>query len=158
MQELGYNYRLTDIQAALGISQVLKLKRFLRSRSEIANRYQEAFRDFALADTLFVPDDRISAWHLFPIFLNLEKLKVTRRIIVEELHKRNIFVQVHYIPVYKHPYYRRLGYENGLCPKAEEFYEQEISIPVYPLLKNKEQDFVIRTLRNIISKYTYLMS
>ncbi len=146
MQELGHNYRLTDIQAALGLSQLKRLHQFIATRRALAQRYTRAF---ARNKNLSLPAERdgaMSSWHLYP--LRLKGACVRRRAeIFKELRERGIGVQVHYIPVYLHPYYRKLGYKKGLCPKAEAFYEAELSIPLFPDLKKKDQDFVIKTIQ-----------
>ena len=147
MQELGLNYRLTDIQAALGVSQLKKLDNFISKREKIAAKYD---KDLKGIDGLILPKllfkERKSSWHLYPIRVKKEK----RRFIFEELQKSGIGVQVHYIPVYWHPYYQKLGYKKGLCPNAEKWYESEISIPIYPSLTKEKQEKVIKNLKEIL--------
>ena len=148
MQELGFNYRMTDIQATLGISQLKKLNDFIRKRKKIAGKYKAALK--SLSDYLILPvEDKIhfSAWHLYTIRLKNKKRRLE---VFEKLKKAGIGVQVHYIPVYYHPYYQKLGYKKGLCPKAEQFYESVISLPIFPLLKKQEQSFVIDSLKDIL--------
>ncbi|MDO8676920.1 MAG: DegT/DnrJ/EryC1/StrS family aminotransferase, partial [Candidatus Azambacteria bacterium] len=145
MQELAHNYRMTDIQAALGISQLKKLDKFIQARKKIAARYGEVF---AGNKNLILPKEyegASSSWHLYPLRL-AGKLSNKRAEIFKKLRDAGIGVQVHYIPVYLHPYYQKLGYKAGLCPKAEAFYESEISIPVFPDLTKKDQDFVIQKI------------
>lgn len=145
MQTLGHNYRLTDIQAALGISQLKKLRRFLGRRQKLSRRYRDAF---STNPYLIVPceyDEARSSWHLFPLRLK-GKLVVKRSEMFKELRALGIGVQVHYIPVYFHPYYQKLGYTNGICPKAEAFYEAELSLPLFPDLHEHDQNFVIKTI------------
>jgi UDP-4-amino-4,6-dideoxy-L-N-acetyl-beta-L-altrosamine transaminase len=145
MQTLGFNYRMSDIHAALGMSQLRKLDRFVFRRREIAECYNSAYADnpwFA------VPPERRyarSSYHLYPIRLayGLERQKHE---LFSSLKDEGIGVQVHYIPVYLHPYYRQMGYEQGLCPAAEEFYRREISIPIYPGMNDSAVDTVINTL------------
>lgn len=148
MQTLGHNYRLTDIQSALGLSQLKKLNRFVAKRRELANRYAEAFAENR---NLILPSEKSgskSSWHLYP--LRLKGSLVERRTkIFQKLRERGIGAQVHYIPVYLHPYYQKLGYKKGLCPKAEAFYEAELSIPLFPDLSKKNQDFVIKTINEL---------
>ncbi|KKT29402.1 UDP-4-amino-4,6-dideoxy-N-acetyl-beta-L-altrosamine transaminase [Candidatus Giovannonibacteria bacterium RIFCSPLOWO2_12_FULL_44_25] len=149
MQMLGFNYRLTDIHAALGISQLKKLDKFISARKKIASRYGEAIRQ---NKNLLLPEEHVgvsSSWHLYPLRF-AGKSANKRAEIVKKLRNAGIGAQIHYIPVYLHPYYQKLGYKKGLCPKAEAFYEAEISLPIFPSLKNTEQNFVIKTLIKIL--------
>ncbi len=151
MQILGNNYRMTDMQAALGTSQLKKIDSFISRRREIARRYRaelSAGSNFELppADTA----DYQSAWHLYVIRLR-GKNTSRRAEVFGKLRDAGIGVQVHYIPVYLHPYYESLGYVKGLCPLAENYYEAEISLPIFPSLTDAEQDFVIRTLRIVLA-------
>lgn len=142
MQSLGYNYRLSDIQSALGISQLDKLEAFVEERQEIARYYDRAFADIEHFSTPPHPaaGDR-HAYHLYPLLLSPE---IDRRAVFSYLRERKIGVQVHYIPVHLQPYYRKnFGYGPGDFPVAEEFYRREISLPIFPGLKRKEQDYVI---------------
>lgn len=151
MQDLGFNYRITDIQATLGVSQMKKLDFFVEKRKDIAYRYQkelEGLKNFVIPKTF---SGRTSSWHLFPLRLVPEK-KHLRNLCFNELQKSGIGVQVHYIPVYRHPYYEARGYKKGLCPNAELFSESEISIPIFPALSLKEQSTVIRLIREIDKK------
>lgn len=151
MQELGYNYRLTDIQCALGLSQLKKIERFLKERRKIAKRYLNDFADIDLFDLPIEKEYVKSSWHFFPIKLRDYSKKAE---IFKELREKGIIVQVHYIPVYWHPYYQQLGYSKGLCPKAEEFYKKELSIPVFPGLSEEEITYIENTLLEIIRKYS----
>ncbi len=140
MQHLGYNYRLTDFQAALGSSQLEKLDKYVKKRREIAIIYQEKFKNNNFFDLISEEKNVKNSFHLFPILL---KNVLSRKIIFEKLREKGIGVQVHYIPIYFHPYYQRLGYKKGLCPRAEDFYEREISLPMYFSLSDNEVDHVI---------------
>lgn len=151
--ELGYNYRITDIQCALGISQLNKIDKFLRRRREIAEKYNEYLKDI---DGIVLPyqEEYIkSSWHLYVIQLELEKFKVGRREIFEALKAENIGVNVHYIPVYYHPYYQKLGYKKGLCPNAEKLYERIITIPLYPKMTDKDVKDVVEALDRVLKYY-----
>jgi dTDP-4-amino-4,6-dideoxygalactose transaminase len=151
MQDMGFNYRLTDIQAALGVSQMKKLDFFMEKRRAIALRYQKELADlknFIIPKTFSGSE---SSWHLFALRLIPEK-KHLRNFCFEEFHKAGIGVQVHYIPVYRHPHYEALGYKKGLCPHAELFSESEISIPVFPALSPKEQATVIKVIQGMDKK------
>ncbi|HCQ89622.1 MAG TPA: UDP-4-amino-4,6-dideoxy-N-acetyl-beta-L-altrosamine transaminase, partial [Clostridium sp.] len=126
--ELGFNYRLTDVGAALGVSQLKKLDKFIKRRREIANIYNEAFKDIEEIEIPIEYDYAKSGYHIYVIKLKLEKLCKTRKEIFIELENNNIGVNVHYVPVYYHPYYKELGYDKGLCKVAEEFYERIITL------------------------------
>jgi UDP-4-amino-4,6-dideoxy-N-acetyl-beta-L-altrosamine transaminase len=147
---LGFNYRMTDVEAALGISQMKKLNSFLKKRRELAKIYNEELKNI---DGIVLPmqlENTNSAWHLYVIRLELEKIKATRREVFEKLRKRNIGVNVHYIPVYYHPYYDKLGYEKGLCPNAEELYEGIITIPLYPMMSKANIKYIVNSLKEIV--------
>ncbi|SHJ66952.1 UDP-4-amino-4,6-dideoxy-N-acetyl-beta-L-altrosamine transaminase [Paramaledivibacter caminithermalis] len=147
---LGFNYRMTDIQATLGISQMKKVNAFLKKRREIAEIYNEELRSI---DGVVIPhqlENTNSAWHLYVIKLELEKIKIGRRKIFEELRKRNIGVNVHYIPVYYHPYYQDLGYSKGLCPNAEKLYEAIITLPLYPMMTKDDIKYIVNSLKEIV--------
>ncbi len=137
MQFLGYNYRMTDIQAALGISQLLKLPEFVRRRQCIAETYDKAFKDNQYFKTIPKGGEGVSSYHLYPILIN-DEYRDKKREIFSKLRLEGLGVQVHYIPVYLQPYYQRLGYQRGSCPVAEDFYKCEISIPMYPSLSDSD--------------------
>ena len=142
---LGYNYRITDIQCALGCSQMKKLHRFLARRKEIVARYNEAFADCDNIITPYQLSDTESGWHLYIVQVK----KCDRRQVFENMRENGIGVNVHYIPVYMHPYYQEHGYENVHCANAEEIYSHIISLPLYPGLTSEQQDYVIDTLKSL---------
>lgn len=145
--DLGYNYRITDIQCALGISQMKKLDRFVERRREIAKRYHEAFADMK---EIQIPKQETgchNSWHLYVI----QVLEKDRKEVFDALRSKNIGVNVHYIPVYKHPYYQKNGYKEVCCRNAEQYYANAISIPMYPLLSKEEQEYVIETIKEIVT-------
>ena len=152
MQELGFNYRITDIQCALGISQLKKLDTFVKSRRRIAKIYDEIFEDNSYFDVTFEKENRESAYHLYPILLK-DKFTYHKRKIFTKLRQEGLGVQIHYIPVYKQPYYQKLGFKNDLCPVCEEFYKREISIPMYPTLDDEDIGFVKDKLFKVISEF-----
>lgn len=154
MQHLGFNYRLTDIQAALGTSQMSKLERFLARRQEIARRYTLALSGMRELTLPMQRADRTSGWHLYAVALNLSNLRVDRKRIFEALRAENIGVQVHYIPVYYHPYYQQLGYQRGVCPNAEDVYERLISLPVFPGMTDDDVADVIQALHKVLHYYS----
>lgn len=145
---LGPNYRLTDIQAALGASQLQKLQRFLERRRAIAARYDAELSRLPLATPWQDADGR-SAYHLYPIRLHHHR---RRRAVFEALRARGIGVQVHYIPVHTQPYYRRLGFEPGICPEAERFYAGAISLPIFAGLTDADQGRVVAAVREVLGE------
>lgn len=153
MQELGFNYRITDFQCALGISQLAKLNKFIKKRRELAGVYNRELSRIECFDLFVEKKDVKSAWHLYPLRLkNMNKVNVNRNKLFDNLRRDGIGVQVHYIPVYFQPYYRELGYKKGLCPNAERFYQREISIPLYQDMTQKEISYVINKLIRAIRK------
>ncbi|MER2171522.1 MAG: UDP-4-amino-4,6-dideoxy-N-acetyl-beta-L-altrosamine transaminase [Psychrobacillus psychrodurans] len=152
MQFLGYNYRMTDIQAALGSSQLIKLDGFINRRKEIVAAYNEAFVQIPQVQIPFQPQETESSWHLYVLKLNLDHLTVSRKEVFEELLKLNIGVNVHYIPVHTLPYYQQLGYEKGSLPNAEKLYEEIISLPLFPLMQDQDVKDVIEAVKLVIGK------
>ena len=145
--DLGYNYRITDIQCELGCSQMKKLDRFLARRKEIVARYNEAFADCENIITPYQLPETESGWHLYIVQVkNCDRKKV-----FESLREQGIAVNVHYIPVYLHPYYQEHGYKDVHCKNAEEVYSHIISLPLYPTLTVEEQEYVIETLKHVIN-------
>lgn len=152
MQYLGYNYRLTDIHSALGISQLKKLDNFIRRRREIVEKYGQAFKGNAFFELPVEKSYVKSSWHLYPIRLK-DKYKHSRAKIFRELRKRGLGVQVHYIPVHLQPYYQQLGYKRGLCPNAEDFYQREISIPIYQSMSAEDVDYVVQNMLDVFERF-----
>lgn len=144
MTELGQNYRLTDFQCALGISQLKKLDRFLARRREIAAHYDAAFADLESFATPKVPAGADPAWHLYPLRVADPQ---RRRAFFDKLRELRIGAQIHYIPVYWQPYYQGLGFERGLCPHAEDYYSRIVSIPMYPSLSDDDLAEIVRRIR-----------
>jgi dTDP-4-amino-4,6-dideoxygalactose transaminase len=144
--ELGYNYRMTDIQAALGASQLRRLDEFLARRRELVRRYDTVLKGLPLATPHEDPAGK-SSWHLYVIQLDLEALGKTRRAVFERMRAAGILVNVHYIPVHLQPYYRALGFEKGQFPAAERYYERALSLPLYYELSEADQDRVCAVLR-----------
>lgn len=145
---LGYNYRMTDIQAALGISQMKKLDRFLQRRKELAERYNRAFERNEDVVIPYQAPEGESGWHLYMI----QVPNHDRKEVFVKLREAGINVNVHYIPVYRHPYYRENGYADTRCENAEEIYSHLISLPLYPDLTDEQQDQVLRILDSILTK------
>ncbi|MCR4599362.1 MAG: UDP-4-amino-4,6-dideoxy-N-acetyl-beta-L-altrosamine transaminase [Acetatifactor sp.] len=151
--ELGFNYRLTDFQAALLISQLGKLSRFSQKRKEIAAKYDAAFSQMPELQVQKEIPESDTTRHLYILRLNLDKLNCDRRQFFDALYAENTCPQVHYLPVYWHSYYEKLGYEKGICMNAEAFYMSSMSIPLYPTLTDEETDDVIRAVKKIVAYY-----
>ncbi|MFJ3523457.1 UDP-4-amino-4,6-dideoxy-N-acetyl-beta-L-altrosamine transaminase [Pseudomonas sp. NPDC090203] len=147
--ELGFNYRITDMQAALGLSQLGKLDGFLARRRELAARYQQLLADLRL-DLPTAQADAESAWHLYVVRLQTQRLAVSHREVFEGLRAAGVGVNVHYIPVHLQPYYRDLGFIAGDFPEAEAYYAQAISLPLFPAMTHEQQDFVIGQLKTLL--------
>lgn len=148
---LGFNYRMTDIQAALGASQVRRLDGYVKRRHEIAAVYDEEFRNFPVITSTCLPDAH-SALHLYVVRLKLEELAVGRREVFLSLRGRGIGVNVHYIPVHLQPYYTRMGFKANDFPEAERYYAAAISLPMYPTLTEDQQKRVIEALADALSR------
>jgi len=154
MVDLGYNYRLTDIQCALGISQLRKLSTWLKRRREIAWRYDTEFAKIPAIRPLRVKSNVTHAYHLYVIRLKLEQLQVTRAEIFSALRAEGIGVNVHYIPVHLHPFYRkRFGTKLGLCPVAEAAYEEILTLPIFPQMSDEDVERVIKAVKSVIMAY-----
>ncbi len=150
---LGFNYRMTDFQAALLMSQLKRLDAFSKRRKELVAYYDRAFSEVEEVTVHQNIDRSDTTWHLYVIQLALEKLNCTRRQFFDAMAAENVNCQVHYIPVYYHPYYQQLGYEKGLCPIAERLYERILSIPLYPDLTDEDAESVVHAIKKIIAYY-----
>jgi UDP-4-amino-4,6-dideoxy-N-acetyl-beta-L-altrosamine transaminase len=148
--ELGFNYRMTDIHAALGSSQLARLDAYLTRRHALAARYERLLSALPVKLPWQHPDS-YSGLHLYVIRLRLEAIVPTHRQVFERLRAAGIGVNLHYMPVYRHPYYARLGFPEGYCPEAERYYREAISLPMYPTLSEAEQDYVVDSLRSALS-------
>ncbi len=153
MQTLGFNYRITDFQCMLGVSQLSRLPQFIKRRRQIAKFYDQIFGRLDLLETPREKENVESAYHLYVIRLRLEKLSVGRAEIFEELRERGLGVQVHYIPVHLQPFYRKMGYRSGDFPEAEAYYERAISIPIYPALKMAQVREVARKVIKVLKSH-----
>ena len=152
---LGYNYRMTDIQAALIISQLDKLDMFVKRRKEIVEMYNEAFEQIPEVIVQQEIKESDTARHLYIVQLDIEKLKVGRLEIFDALKAENVCCNVHYIPVYYFPYYEKMGYKRGICSNAEKLYEAMLSIPLYYGMTDEDVQSVIEAIRKVISYYRY---
>ena len=150
---LGYNYRLTDFQAALITSQLGKINKFKSRRKKIVKKYNEAFSKLP---ELFIQkeiSESDTCRHLYIIQLKLDKLTCTRREFFDAMSAENVQCQIHYVPVYWFPYYQNLGYEKGLCPKAEEMYKGIMSLPLYPKMSDQDVEDVIHAVEKVVAYY-----
>ena len=143
--ELGYNYRMTDLQAALGISQLQRLDTFVKKRRWLAERYHHLLKELPLILPWQHPDTS-SSWHLYVVRLKLDEINKTHRQVFETLRQKGIGVNLHYIPVHTQPYYQNLGFNWGDFPQAEQYYREAISLPLHYGLTQTEQEYVIQTL------------
>jgi len=147
---LGFNYRMTELQAALGLSQMQRLDAYVARRHELARRYDESLKSLPVVLPWQHPDS-YSGLHLYVIRLQLDRICKTRREIFEDLRARDIGVNVHYIPVHTQPHYQRMGFATGDFPHSEQYYAEAISLPMYQTLTEGQQDTVIAALREVLT-------
>ncbi|MCT7508125.1 UDP-4-amino-4,6-dideoxy-N-acetyl-beta-L-altrosamine transaminase [Aliarcobacter cryaerophilus] len=148
MHSLGFNYRITDMQAALGISQLKKLDSFVKRRKEIALRYDEAFFN-SIVKPLYSFNQN-SSYHLFVVKVDFSKLNISKVELFNKMREKSIGIQLHYIPINKQPFYKNLGYGNEDTPIMNRYYNECFSLPMYSSLSNEEQEYVIKTLFEIL--------
>jgi UDP-4-amino-4,6-dideoxy-N-acetyl-beta-L-altrosamine transaminase len=151
MVELGYNYRITDIQCALGLTQLDKLDKFIAKRQKIAKRYQKAFTKNVLISPLY-EFDKGSSYHLYIIRVDFSQISLNKADFFNKLISNDIGIMVHYIPINKQPYYRSLGYGSESIPVMDRYYEECISIPIFPELKIEDQDYIISTIIDLVNE------
>ena len=150
--DLGFNYRMTEMQAALGVSQMSRLHDFVAKRNELATRYDQLLQGLPLIIPSQI-DDSYSGRHLYVIRLQLEKIQLSHRQVFEELRDNGIGVNLHYIPVHTQPYYQKLGFKMGQYPESEKYYQDAISIPLFHAMDETQQDEVVRVLANILGDH-----
>ncbi|MGH2279050.1 UDP-4-amino-4,6-dideoxy-N-acetyl-beta-L-altrosamine transaminase [Aliarcobacter sp. ERUVET-7] len=148
MHSLGFNYRITDMQAALGISQLKKLDSFIKRRKEIALKYDKALLN-SVVKPLYSFNNN-SSYHLFVVKVDFSKLNISKMELFNKMREKNIGLQLHYIPINKQPYYKSLGYGNEDTPIMNKYYDECFSLPMYSSLSNEEQEYVIKTLFEIL--------
>lgn len=147
---LGFNYRMTDISAALGLSQLNRLSEFVERRRKIAERYDRAFADLPVAVPQQHPDTA-SAWHLYVIRVDNDRASQGHQAVFDDLRGMGIGVNLHYIPVYLQPFYRDLGFQPGHCPSAESYYREAISLPMYPTMTDDQQQHIIESVTKAVA-------
>lgn len=149
MRELGFNYRITDIQCALGLSQLRKLDKFIEKRNQIAQNYDRAFKN-SIINPLYTFNGK-SSYHLYVVQIDFSKIDISKVMLFNLMKKKNIGLQLHYIPINKQPYYKSLGYGNEITPIMDKYYEDSFSIPIYPLLTLDEQQYIINSLFEVLN-------
>ncbi|MBM4439450.1 MAG: DegT/DnrJ/EryC1/StrS family aminotransferase [Candidatus Rokubacteria bacterium] len=150
----GYNYRLTDFQCALGLSQLAKLDGFWRQRDRLARRYRERLAGSAWVDLPALPAHSRHGWHLFVALIRIDRLAAAQDTVLRALRAENIGIQLHYDLVYRHPYYRRrFGYDEGLCPRAEAIAGRLVTLPLFPTMTDADLDDVVRALEKVCGHY-----
>ena len=147
---LGYNYRMNDVEAALGLSQLKKLDDYVARRNAIAKQYAAGFANEDFIQPLAVSEYCYSSYHLFCI-LATRLTESTHRQVIENLRARGVFAHVHYIPIHLQPFYTDLGFKEGDFPQAEDYYRQVITLPVFPSLTDNEVQFIIHTVKEVLS-------
>lgn len=151
MQELGFHYRITDIQCGLALSQFKKLDRFIARRRELVQVYDKAFAGVRNCRPAQVAGRDLSGHHLYVLRIDFKNVGMSRAQLMLELRRQQIFTQVHYIPVPAHPYYRSLGFTPELYRNANEYFDEALSIPLYYELTNEQQDYVIAVISKLLS-------
>mgnify|MGYP002641833801 FL=1 len=149
MQELGFNYRITDIQCALGLSQLKKLDGFIARRKTIAQQYDKAFKN-SIVKPLYTFDGK-SSYHLYVVQVDFTKLNISKVDLFNKLREKSIGIQLHYIPINQQPYYQSLGYGAEITPVMDKYYEECFSLPMYASLSDAEQNYVIESLMDILN-------
>jgi len=148
--DLGFNYRMTDIQAALGLSQMLRLDEFVARRHALAKRYDELLSSLSIVTPTQHPDS-YSSFHLYVVRLKIGEIKKSQREVYEAMRNKGVLVNLHYIPIYRQPYYEQTGFMSGYCLQAEKYYSEVITIPLFPALTDVQQEKVVDTLRQAIN-------
>ena len=148
--DLGFNYRMTDIQAALGYSQMKKLDKFVARRRELVRRYDELLKDLPLR-TPFVMNGANPSWHLYVVRVDFAQVKKTKKQIFDEMKERGIMLNLHYIPVHTQPYYQKMGHKREECPVSLDYYREAMTLPLYYSLTNEQQNEVVKALKEVLA-------
>jgi UDP-4-amino-4,6-dideoxy-N-acetyl-beta-L-altrosamine transaminase len=153
MHYLGFNYRITDFQCVLGISQLKRLDEFVAKRRKIAEYYNKAFKDVENLISPATAEYALPSYHLYPLQVKFDRVGISKKEFFSKLRQKNIYGQVHYIPVHLQPYYKNnFGFKEGDFPAAEEFYRREISIPIYPALQDEDLAYISKTIIDLVSE------
>ena len=153
MQELGFHYRITDIQCALASSQLNKLKKFISKRRKLVSRYDNEFKNNQHIKPTQLTGRKISSLHIYVVRIDFSKLKITRAELMNLLKKNNVITQVHYLPIHYHPFYKNNLYNYLNDSNSVDYYKEALTLPLYYDLSFNQQDFVIRLINKIINKY-----
>lgn len=148
---LGYNYRMTDISAALGLSQLKRLDLFVKKRREIAKQYDDSLSSFPVIRP-WQHQDCMNSYHLYPICLKLEELNNTQPQIFSRLRDEGILVNLHYIPIYRHPFYETSGFKAGYCPEAERYFKRALSLPIFYSLNDEQHNIIISKIEMVLNE------
>lgn len=148
---LGFNYRMTDVQAALGYSQLTKVDKFVARRRQLAARYNELLKDLPVKLPYQNPETN-SSWHLYLVRVDFSKVNKTKKQIFAEMKEKGVCLNLHYIPVHTQPYYQNLGFKNGDFPVSEKYYEEVFTLPIYYSLTDEEQDYIVNALKEVLKQ------
>lgn len=148
--DLGFNYRMTDMQAALGYSQMHKVDEFVARRRELAARYNELLKDLDMLKLPYQDDNTASSWHLYIVRVDFSKINKNKKQIFTEMKDKGVCLNLHYIPVHTQPYYEKLGFKQGDFPVSEKYYEEAFTLPLYYSLTNEQQDYIIEALKEVL--------
>jgi dTDP-4-amino-4,6-dideoxygalactose transaminase len=146
---LGFNYRMTDIQAVLGLSQMVRVNAFVSSRREVAMKYGADLQHLPI-ELPWQHPETVSSYHLYPIRINLSRAGISQKLFYEEMQRNGVGVNLHYAPVYRHPFYRAMGFKRGYCPEAELYFQEAISLPIFPALKELEYLKIISSIKALL--------
>lgn len=148
--DLGFNYRMTDMQAALGYSQMHKVDEFVARRRELAARYNELLKDLDMLKLPYQDESTASSWHLYIVRVDFSKIQKTKKQIFAEMKDKGVCLNLHYIPVHTQPYYEKLGFKQGDFPVSEKYYEEAFTLPLYYSLTNEQQDYIVEVLKEVL--------